>query len=135
MDFQVPQNLDVQETIVAGLSFKQIIFLGGAGGLFISLFMFIGVIPAVIIGGPVFVLAGLLSFYQHNNRPFSYLLKSIIIFFVNKKIYIWKKEEKEYRKRSVVEDSTKPQQTKANELKTNKIGDLSTSLNFEDETI
>ena len=64
MRFQVPQNLDVPDTIFLGLDFRQLLYLGGALGFMVFLFLFFGgSLPTILIGGPVAVLAGFLSFF------------------------------------------------------------------------
>ena len=91
MRFQVPQNLDVPDTILLGLDFRQLVYLGGALGLIVFLFLFTGIFPAILIGGPVAVLAGFLSFFTYNNQKFVTLFQSLIRFFSRKKMYVWRR--------------------------------------------
>ena len=52
MRFQVPQNLDVPDTILLGLDFRQLIYLGGALGFMVFLFLFAGgILPTLLFGG------------------------------------------------------------------------------------
>ena len=91
MRFQVPQNLDVPDTIFLGLNFKQLIYLGGALGFMVFLFLFLGgIVPTLIIGGPVAILAGFLSFFEYNNQKFVTLFQALIRFFSRKKMYVWR---------------------------------------------
>ena len=91
MRFQVPQNLDVPDTIFLGLDFRQLIYLGGAVGLLVFLFLFVGVVSALFIGGPVAVLAGFLSFFSYNNQKFITLFQALIRFFSRKRMYVWRR--------------------------------------------
>ena len=94
MRFQVPQNLDVPDTIFLGLNFKQLTYLGGALGFAVSLFLFAGGIgPTLLFGGPVLVLAVLLSFFSYNNQPFSFILQSLLRFVTRKKMYVWRQSD------------------------------------------
>ena len=133
MRFQVPQNLDVADTIILGLSFKQMLYLGGALGLFIFLFFFAGgILPAAVIGGPVGILAALLSFFNFNGQPFSVLLQAIIRFFMRKKMFVWRKGENEkFTKRKIQRDvSEQPLQNKGDG---ERVKDLNANLIFDDE--
>ena len=91
MRFQVPQNLDVPDTIFLGLDFKQLIYLGGALGFIVFLFLFTGsVLLTLFLGGPVAVLAAFLSFFSYNNQKFVVLFQALIRFFSRKKMYVWR---------------------------------------------
>ena len=85
--------MDVPDTIFLGLNFKQLLYLGGALGLLISLFLFAGLGIAIVLGAPVAVLAGFLSFFTHNNQSFSVILQSLIRFLTQKKMYIWRRSD------------------------------------------
>ena len=133
MRFQVPQSLDVSDTIIFGLSFKQLLYLGGAGGFMIFLFFFAGgFLPALLLGSPVALLAGLLAFFNFNNQPFSIVLQSIIRFFTSKKMYVWKKEGSEkYVERKMQESATEDAAgTPTHD--SNRVNDLNTNLMFDD---
>lgn len=136
MRFQVPQNLDVPDTIFLGLNFKQLLYLGGAVGFAIFLYLFLGGIgPAILFGGPVAVLAGFLSFFTYNNQPFSAVLQSLIRFVTRKKMYMWRKSAESGQvgvvsRRGLSDDvSSAPSQSKGPE----KIREASTNLVFSDD--
>ena len=132
MRFQVPQNLDVADTVIFGLSFMQMLYLGGAGGFFIFLVFFAGgLIPALVIGGPVIGLAALLSFFSFNNRPFSVLLFSVVRFFTRKKMFVWKKEGNEvFVERQVRQDDTVAADVREG---SERMKDLNADLMFDDD--
>ncbi|MCY4577400.1 MAG: PrgI family protein [Candidatus Kaiserbacteria bacterium] len=90
MRFQVPQNLDVPDTIFLGLDFRQLIYLGGAVGLLVFLFLFTNIWVTLLAGVPVALLAGLLSFFSYNNQKFVTIFQSLIRFFSRKKMYVWR---------------------------------------------
>lgn len=93
MRFQVPQNLDIPDTIFFGMSFLQLLYLGGGIGLLFILYLFTGsFIITVIIGLPVCGIAALLAFFRLNNQPFVIILQSVIQFSAKKRMYVWKKE-------------------------------------------
>ena len=133
MRFQVPQSLDVSDTIIFGLSFKQLLYLGGAGGFMIFLFFFAGgFLPALFLGSPVALLAGLLAFFNFNNQPFSVVLQSIIRFFTGKKMYVWKKEGNEKYVERKMRQSASEDVSSAATHDSNKVNDLNTNLMFDD---
>ena len=106
MRFQVPQNLDISDTIFLGLDFKQLLYIGGAVGFVIFLFIILSdFLISVLLGAPVIGFALLLSFFNLNNQPFITVLQSVMLFLMNKKIYIWKQEgSEEYAERKMRRD-------------------------------
>ena len=140
MRFQVPQNLDVPDTILLGLNFKQLIYLGGALGCMVFLFLFAGgIIPTLIIGGPIAILAGFLSFFEYNNQKFVILFQALIRFFSRKKMYVWRQGETD----ATVQHTTKKQDTIDGEFvhpdsysqrqKIDKVREMSANLVFSDD--
>ena len=131
MRFQVPQNLDVADTIFLGLSFKQILFIGGGLGVTFFLFIFAPLWVTILIGGPFILLGVLLAFYTHNSQPFIVIFQSAIKFAKGKKTYIWKKEGRE--KEIKISIDRKPQEKISASSKTadNKVKELGTQLIFE----
>lgn len=134
MRFQVPQNLDVADTIFLGLSFKQILYLGGASGVTIFSFLFFGgIIGAIFIGGPFIFLAFLLSFFTYNTQSFIILLQAVIRFLSKGKIYIWNKEGNEKYTQRKISKETKNISSNVSFLpKTDKVRDLSNNLVFDE---
>lgn len=94
MRFQVPQNLDVSDNIIAGLNFIQIIYLGGSGGVFITLLLFANLTTAILLGAPFVGVAVFLAFYKHHNRSSIFLVQSVIQYILKGKFYTWKQERK-----------------------------------------
>ena len=140
MRFQVPQNLDVPDTILFGLDFRQLIYLGGALGFIIFLFLFTGgIVPALLIGGPVAILAGFLSFFVYNNQRFVTLFQALIRFFSRKKMYVWRQGATD----AAVQHTKKQQGTVDGEFvhpdsytqkqKVDKVREMSANLVFSDE--
>ena len=134
MNFQVPQNIDVPDTIIFGLSFRQLVYLSGAVGFFIFFFFLTGsFVLALIFASPIIFLAGLLSFFSLNKQPFSVILQSAIGFFRSKKMYVWKKEDVDsYVKRKLGNQGDKKGSVVSEKSRVN---DLSTSLIFDDTVI
>ncbi len=94
MRFLVPQFIEMEDQIFGPLTFKQAIYLAGAGGVVLALFARLGFIWAILLGGPITLLALALAFYKVNNRSFMEVLYAWFFFTMHKKLYLWKKEEK-----------------------------------------
>ena len=140
MRFQVPQNLDVPDTILLGLDFKQLIYLGGALGFIVCLFLFAGGIwPTLLFGGPVAILAGFLSFFSYNNQKFIVLFQALLRFFSRKKMYVWRQGDTEAavqhtapKDASVDGDFVHPD-SYSQRQKLDKVRDMSATLVFSDD--
>lgn len=93
MQFKVPQFLDVEDKIFGPFTFKEFAYMAGGGGicyvLYKTLGLLYGTIPIIIVGG----LAGMLTFYKPNNKPFIYMLESGFKYFFQDKLYIWEKRK------------------------------------------
>ena len=91
MQFKVPQFLDIEDKIFGPFTFKEFVYLVGGAGLCFIIFkllgIFLGAIPIVIIAG--FSLA--LTFYRPNNKPFINMVESGFKYFMQNKLYVWKK--------------------------------------------
>ena len=94
MKFQVPQFVDIEDKILAQLSFKEFIYiLGGAGLTFLIYRLIPSFIVALIFIIPVIALTLALAFYKPNNKPFIEMLQAAIVYFMSSKLYLWKKKE------------------------------------------
>lgn len=92
MRFQVPQFTDVEDKIVGPLTFKQFIYLAGAGGAIVVLFTFLPRILAIFLALPIAAFGGLLAFYKVNNQSFIKVVESFVKYTLTSKLYLWKHE-------------------------------------------
>jgi hypothetical protein len=95
MRFVVPQFIEVEDKVVGPLTFKQGAYIIGAGGVALMLLTQFGFFWAMVLGSPLYALAGALAFVKFNNRPFSAVLYSLFTYGTRKKLYLWKKTEPE----------------------------------------
>jgi hypothetical protein len=95
MRFQVPQYIDIEDKIFGPFTFKQFVYMAGGAGLsFIAYYFLPSFFIAMIFILPIMMFSGLLAFYQHNNKPFVFLLESFFYYFFGDKLFIWKKDNK-----------------------------------------
>ncbi len=93
MRFEVPQFIEIEDKIVGPLTWKQFVYLAGATGLIIALFLSdLNFLVFILIALPVGALAGALAFHRINNRPFSIFLESVVKFFTHTRLYLWRRE-------------------------------------------
>lgn len=93
MRFEVPQFIEIEDKIFGPLTWRQFLYLGGGVGMAVVMFFMLPLIFFIIFGIPLALLAGALSFYPVNNRPFSYFLESVINYVSGPKLYLWRKKE------------------------------------------
>lgn len=134
MRFEVPQFIEIEEKIFGPLSFKQFVYIAGGAGLCVILYSLIGLIGAVLVGGPFLMLGFGLAFYKINNRPFIEMLQSALVFYTGRKLYLWKKQ-------SVAQPKSAPKKADAQslgekiyvpKLSENKLKDLAWSLDIKE---
>jgi len=95
MRFQVPQFIEVEDKIFGPLTLKQFIYLAGGGGLSFLVYsltnsIWISVLPILVIMS----CSAALAFYKINKRPLILVLESAFKYYLTRKLYIWKKENK-----------------------------------------
>jgi hypothetical protein len=91
MRFSVPQFIDVEDKIFGQFTLRQGIYIAGSVGFAVAVFLKFGLLFAVLLGGPVLLLAFLLSFVKIHGRPFINMLFSASLYFLKNKLYLWKK--------------------------------------------
>ena len=105
MQFKVPQFIDIEDKVFGNLTFKQFAYLAGGAGLsYISIKLLPVYIWIILV--PVFAgLALALTFVKINEKPFINILESFIRYYMNSRLYLWKKEP---RKVNTKQQAPKP---------------------------
>lgn len=93
MRYEVPQFIEIEDKIFGPLTWRQFLYLSGGLGTSVMIFLKLGVVTFILIGLPLAILAGALSFYPVNNRPFSFFLEAIFNYLRSQRLYLWKKRE------------------------------------------
>ncbi len=133
MQFKVPQFLEIEDKIFGPFTFRQFIYLAGGGGMCFVVYrllgLFWGFIPLVIL----IALTAALTFYRPNNKPFIEMLEASIKYFMQSKLYIWKKEPKTYDQEAAkVFANKKPTNAPEIKMSSGKLRDLAWSLDVLD---
>ena len=134
MRFQVPQFIGVEDKIFGPLTIKQFIYLAGGAGMGYLVYRLLNFLPTFIVFIPITAIIALalaLTFAKPNGKPFVFFLENLVRYFVNGKLYIWKKEEKKATK-----TEEKPQDDEAllyvPKLSNSKLKDLTWSLDVKE---
>jgi hypothetical protein len=114
MQYKVPQNVDIADKVIAGLTLRQFMFLMVAGGIILmSNYIFIGGLRFLFI--PIAVLIGIsgiaLAFFKINDRPFEIFLISAAKNFINPTKRIWFKEINQEPIKIAEKDNPQPKYT------------------------
>lgn len=133
MNFQVPQFIEVEDTIFGPLTFKQFVYILGGGGIDFLLYnflpLYIAIIPIILVSG----LALALAFYKVNDRPFIKTLEAAFWYLFSKKLYIWEKSEPVVKKQKEVIDNESENPINIPKLSRSKLKDLSWSLDIKEK--
>jgi len=114
MRFEVPQFIEIEDKIFGPLTWRQFVYLGGGVGAAVVMFLVLPTILAIMIGIPLALLAGALSFYPINNRPFSYFLEAMYNYFTKDKLYLWHRKADIVYKEPTVRKTESPVLTPSN---------------------
>lgn len=133
MNFQVPQFIEIEDKIFGPLTFKQFVYIaGGLGGAFIIHTY----LPRLLAWPLMIAIAGfgfLLAFYKVNERPFIKVTESAFRYLFTKKLYIWKKAEKQASGKQIMLGSESPTGIPIPKLSQSKLRDLSWSLDVREK--
>jgi len=91
MQFQVPQFIDFEDKIFGPLSFKQFVYIAGGGGVIVVAYLYLPGFLFLLVALPIGTLAAALAFWQVNSRPFIITLEAAVKFFIQPKLFVWKK--------------------------------------------
>jgi hypothetical protein len=132
MQFRVPQFIEVEDKIFGPLSFKQFIYLAGGVGIMYVLYRALPIWISIFLIIPVGILAGLLTFYKVNGKPFVFYLQAGLNYIFSSKLFIWKQrlvkpEDKKKEEVAPVLTSVVPMTT------TRKLKDLAWSLDIQEQ--
>lgn len=92
MRFEVPQFIEIEDKIFGPLTWRQFLYLGGGVGMAVVMFFTLPFLLFVLFGLPLALLAGALSFYPVNNRPFSYFLEAVFNYVKGQRLYLWRQK-------------------------------------------
>ncbi|MFH1656265.1 MAG: PrgI family protein [Candidatus Nealsonbacteria bacterium] len=92
MQFTVPKFIENKPKIIGPLTFKQFVFVGTAGGICLFLYFIIPISLFIII--TIFLLGGAfaLAFIKIGKDPLPVVIRNLLVYNFNPKIYLWKKE-------------------------------------------
>lgn len=130
MQFKVPQFIDVEDKLFGPFTFRQFVYMAGGAGMIFVLYRMLPFWIAIFLIIPVGLLAGLLTFYKINNKPFIYYLQAAINYAISNKLYIWKQrlakpKDTKTEEESITQTSVLPV------LSSSKLRDISWSLDVQ----
>jgi len=131
MQYQVPQFIEVEDKIFGPLTFKQFIYLAGAGGVCLIFFTLLPIWLTFLLSIPVVVFSLLLAFYKINGRPFIHALEHAFGYFFASKLYLWKQREPGDTVKKEVK-AAEPVTMAVPTLSESRLKDLAWSLNIKD---
>lgn len=131
MRYQVPQFIEVEDKIFGPLTFKQFIYLAGAGGICLIFFTLLPLYFAVICMLPFIALGFALAFYKVNGRPFIVAVEHAFGYFFGHKLYLWKQREQKASSAAPVAPAAVAS-LGVPKLSNSRLKDLAWSLNIKD---
>ena len=93
MQFQVPQFIDKEDSVVGPLTLRQFIFIAAAGGIAAILFFILPMGIWIIFFLIIAIMTISLAFIKINGRAFLNILTSAFNFYWKPQIYIWQTED------------------------------------------
>ena len=140
MEFQVPQFIEVEDKIFGPFTFKQFVYIIGGGGLgFIIWNILNSVVPSFIAALPAIPIALFFAAFGfnivHKREKFIQTVENAFKFYKNKKVYIWRKEQKKLKRGDRASDTIGDNDNLNNlvpKLSSSKLKDLSWGLDVQE---
>src|SRR6185503_13549615 len=82
---------EVEDKIFGPFTFKEFIYLAGGAGMCFIVYKILGILIGIIPILAIATFAGMLTFYRPNNKPFINMLEAGFKYFLQSKLYIWKR--------------------------------------------
>lgn len=136
MQYQIPQFIEIEDQIFGPFTFRQFIYILGGAGISYVIYRVLPIYISIFLIIPTVVFAGALAFYKVNNRPFINIVESAINYFVNSKLYLWKKNWNKEKPKENVDIEIHKKETSAYKIPTisqSKLKELSWSLDINDK--
>lgn len=95
MQYLVPQFIERESRIVGPLSFKQVIFLGAAGGLSLAVWFLFPTAVAMVLICLIVAAAVALAFWKPHGRPLAEIIVSAFRHFISTRQYLWQRQSVE----------------------------------------
>jgi hypothetical protein len=130
MQYQVPQFIEIEDKPIGPFTFKQFLYLAGGAGLCFILWVYLPRYLSVPLIVPIAILAAALAFYKINNRPFILVLEAALRYALTKKLYIWRKENKQKETKEITLAGQAP--LAIPRLSGSKLTDLAWSLDIQE---
>ncbi|MCE9585670.1 PrgI family protein [Candidatus Nomurabacteria bacterium] len=132
MQFKVPQFLDIEDKIFGPFTFKEFIYIVGGGGLCFFFYKWLGLLYGAIPIMVIALLAGLLTFYKPNNKPFINLVEASFKYFIQSKLYIWQRRNEKKLTEEEKQKAILQRLSNNKNLDSDKLRDLAWSLDVLD---
>jgi membrane protein implicated in regulation of membrane protease activity len=89
--FNIPQFIDTEDKIVGPFTAKQIGWMIAAAAVLFVCYAIFGKTTLLIIAIPALGIFGGLAFYRPYGQPLTFFISSVLHFFFNPKMYIWRR--------------------------------------------
>lgn len=135
MRYQVPQFIEIEDKIFGPLTFKQFIYLAGAGGICLLFFTLLPLYFALLCMIPFIALGFALAFYKVNGRPFLVAIEHAFSYFFGHKLYLWKaRKARDIGQAAVATPAAALDTVGVPKLSNSRLKDLAWSLNIKDRS-
>lgn len=89
--FNLPQFIDTEDKVVGPFTAKQIGWMIAAAAVLFVIYSLAGKVAFWFLLLPMLAIFGGLAFYKPYGQPLTFLLSSLFHFFLNPKMYVWKR--------------------------------------------
>ncbi len=93
MQYQVPQFIETEDTIIGSITLRQFIYLSVGGGIIMVAYLFLNFFLWLIFSAVIAAVTLAFAFFKYNGRPLEKVILSMFSYVWRPKIYVWKRKE------------------------------------------
>jgi len=142
MRFQVPQNVQREDTVFLNVTFKQLAICLFGGGIAYVVYLRLYNIYEAIVWGPavglVIIITAIFAFVKISNMTFVNFLLYLVEFIIKPKVRVFSHNNLIYRRRfnediTFIDPNIKKKENRKGELDSARVDEILNKINFENE--
>ncbi len=93
MQYQVPQFIETEDTILGPITIRQFIYICVGTGIILVSYLFLNTFAWIVLMAIIAPITATLAFAKYNGRPITRVLASMFGYLWKPRIYVWRRKE------------------------------------------
>lgn len=93
MQYQVPQFIETEDTIIGSITLRQFIYLAVGAGIIMVAYLFFNFFFWLIFSVTVGAITLAFAFFKYNGRPLEKVIVAMLSYLWRPRVYVWQRKE------------------------------------------